>query len=135
MARIVSLTEAASIGFHGLVLIARSSENSMNVIEISKETGSSKHHVAKVFQRLVKTGFLDSQRGPKGGFSLTKDPKDITFLNIYEAIEGEIVEVECAMEHQICPFDKCIMNNVVKKMTRDFRDYLASQKLSDYLLS
>jgi len=89
MSKIVSLSEAASIALHGIILIARS-ENNLNVIKIAEETGNSKHHVAKVMQRLVKDGYIESQRGPSGGFVLKKDPKDISFLEIYETIEGKI---------------------------------------------
>jgi Rrf2 family protein len=123
MAKVVSVTEAASIGMHGMILIAES-EELVNVQEIAEKTGASRHHVAKVFQRLVKQGWLKSHRGPTGGFTLKVDPKDLTFLDIYEAIEGEIEIQECPLDHQICAFDKCILNNVTSKMTRDFRKYL-----------
>jgi DNA-binding IscR family transcriptional regulator len=61
MSKIVSLSEASSIAIHGIILIARSSV-SLNVIQIADATGTSKHHVAKVMQRLVKENFISSQR-------------------------------------------------------------------------
>ena len=67
MAKIFSLSEAASIAIHSMVLIARS-DKMMNVVKIAERTGSSKHHVAKVLQRLVKEDYLSSVRGPHGGF-------------------------------------------------------------------
>ncbi len=88
MGKIITLTEAASIGLHGMIIVARN-KNLTNVQDIAELTGTSKHHVAKIFQRLVKAGFLYSQRGPADGFVLKK-PEDITFLDIYEAIEGTI---------------------------------------------
>jgi Rrf2 family protein len=132
MSRIIALSEAASIAIHSLVLIARS-EEMMNVVRISEATGSSKHHVAKVLQRLVKDGYLTSSRGPSGGFLMRKSPDEITLLNIYEAIEGKIEITDCPMEHPVCPFDKCIMGNIVKKLTSEFRDHLASQSLEEFL--
>lgn len=132
MSRIIALSEAASIAIHSLVLIARS-EEMMNVVKISEATGSSKHHVAKVLQRLVKDGYLTSSRGPSGGFLMRKSPDEITLLNVYEAIEGKIEITDCPMENPVCPFDKCIMGNVVKKLTSEFRDHLASQTLQEFL--
>lgn len=133
MSRIVNITEAASIGLHGMILIARENDELLNVQNIGDATGSSKHHVAKVFQRLVKEGLLVSQRGPTGGFRLRKAPEEITFLEIYEIIEGKIEIMKCPMDHQICAFEKCIVNNVAQKMTIQFRDYMQQQKLSDYI--
>ena len=132
MAKIVSYSEAASIGLHGMVLVARAGET-INVQKIADLTGSSRHHVAKVMQRLVKEGFLSSNRGPSGGFKLNIEPAKITLLQIYEAIEGQVKVISCPHEKQVCPFDKCILGNVVSSMTQTFRDHLSSNTLSDMM--
>ncbi|MEE4257907.1 MAG: Rrf2 family transcriptional regulator [Bacteroidales bacterium] len=132
MSRILSLSEAASIAIHGMILVAQS-DKLVNVNHIAELTSSSRHHVAKVFQRLVKEGFINSNRGPSGGFSLKMDPPDISFLDIYEAIEGKIVITKCPLDKPICPFEKCIFENVIKDLTLDFRNYLEKQTLDKYL--
>lgn len=132
MSKIFSLSEAGSIAIHSMVLIA-GSETKLNVVKISERTGSSKHHVAKVLQRLVKDDFLSSNRGPHGGFELKKPPEEINLLEVYESIEGKVEITECPMDNLICPFEKCILGTVVSDMTRNFKDYMSNQKLSDYL--
>jgi len=132
MAKVFSLSEAASIALHGVILIAQEKDG-LNVIKIAERTDTSKHHVAKVMQRLVKAGYLTSQRGPSGGFVLRKKPEEINFLDVYEAIEGPIEITSCPMDKQICPFDKCIMNNVTSKMTLEFKTYLSNQTVEQYL--
>jgi Rrf2 family protein len=132
MAKVFSLSEAASIALHGIILVAQEKEG-LNVIKIAERTDTSKHHVAKVMQRLVKAGYLTSQRGPSGGFLLRKKPEDINFLDVYEAIEGPIEITSCPMDKQICPFDKCIMNNVTSKMTLEFKTYLSNQTVEQYI--
>jgi Rrf2 family protein len=132
MSQVISLSEAASIALHGVILIGRA-DKGINVTRIAEEINSSKHHVAKVMQRLVKEGYLSSQRGPTGGFILKKDPENINFLELYETIEGKIEINTCPMNKPVCPFDKCIMNNVTSKMSNEFREYLRNQKLSEYL--
>ena len=132
MSRILSLSEAASIAIHGMILVAQS-DKLVNVNHIAELTSSSRHHVAKVFQRLVKEDFINSNRGPAGGFSLKMDPSDISFLDIYEAIEGKIVITKCPLDKPICPFEKCIFENVIKDLTLDFRNYLEKQTLDKYL--
>ena len=115
------------------ILITNSKEN-INVAHIAEITKSSRHHVAKVLQRMVKEGFLESNRGPNGGFQLKRQPEDISLLNIFEAIEGKIQESGCLSDNPLCPFDKCLMGNIINRMTMEFRDYLDTQKLSDYKL-
>jgi Rrf2 family protein len=132
MAKVFTLSEAASIALHGVILIAQE-KSGLNVLKIAERTDTSKHHVAKVMQRLVKAGYLTSQRGPSGGFVLKRKPEDINFLELYEAIEGPIEVSTCPMDKQICPFDKCLMNNVTNKMTTDFKKYLKDQTVDKYL--
>jgi len=132
MSKIVTFSEAALIALHGMVLIARSGAT-VNVLKIAEVTGSSRHHVAKIMQRLVKEGFLESNRGPSGGFHLTLDPKQITLLQIYEAIEGKVKIAGCPQEKPVCPFPLCILGNTVSAMTKLFRDHFDSTTLADML--
>jgi len=132
MNKIISITEAASIGLHAIVLIAKA-KKPMNVQRISKLSTSSKHSVAKVLQVLVKHEFLDSKRGPYGGFFLSMSPKDITFYDIYTAIEGTINTTSCPFDKPTCPFGKCIFDNVLQKMTNTFVDYLKSQTVAMHI--
>jgi len=132
MSKIVSLSEAASIAIHGIILIARSPV-SLNVIQIAEDTGTSKHHVAKVMQRLVKFNFITSQRGPTGGFMLSVSPDTLSFLEIYEAIEGKIEVSKCPMDKKVCTFDTCILDNISKRMTMEFKEYLGGQMVGMYL--
>lgn len=132
MSRILTLSEASSIAVHGMILVARA-DKLVNVNQIAELTSSSRHHVAKVFQRLVKENFINSNRGPSGGFSLKKAASEISFLDIYEAIEGKIEITKCPLDKPICPFNKCIFKNVISDLTIEFRDYMAKQTLDNYL--
>lgn len=132
MSKIVALSEAASIALHGMILIAKANP-SINVVQIAERTGASRHHVAKIMQRLAKNNYLASHRGPSGGFTLRKKPEEITFLEIYEVIEGEIEITPCPLDKPICPFDKCILNNVTNQMTLKFREHLGKQTLDQYI--
>jgi Rrf2 family protein len=133
MPGIINFSEAASIGLHGMILIARS-KSYINVVQIADKLHSSKHHVAKVLQRLVKEDFISSFRGPTGGFVLEKKPEEISFLAIFEAIEGKIKINSCPFENgHLCGFERCILNNVTSKMTRDFKEYMEKQTLDMYL--
>ena len=133
MARIVGISEAASIAIHVMVIIAKSKKNNTNVKTLSELTGASKNHIAKVMQRLVKNNYVISTRGSSGGFVLGKPAHEISMLNIYELIEGEMALHDCPFENQVCPMDKCLMNGIVHKVTNELHDYFASQKLSDYI--
>ena len=132
MSKIFALSEAASIAIHSMVLIARAGDG-INAVKIAEFTGFSKNHIAKVLQRLVKSDLLKSVRGPAGGFTMKKNPKDITLLDIYQAIEGSIEMTDCPLAYEICNFDRCLIGNVINRLTSEFRKFLEDQTLSAYL--
>ncbi len=132
MSKIITLSEAASIALHGMVLIAKN-EHKLNVNQISEKIESSRHHVAKVFQRLAKENYVASNRGPSGGFVLKKDPKEISLLDLYEVIEGPVEVQGCPGSKERCPFDKCLMGNLANVLACKFKDFLKEQTLADYM--
>ena len=132
MANIINFSEAASIGIHGTILIAKSNKP-LNAVQLSQLLGKSKHHIGKVLQRLVKEGFLSSFRGPTGGFVMRADPADVRLIDIYSAIEGKIEVRRCDRKDKICPVDKCIFDNITSKMTEEFIKHMENEKLIDYL--
>ncbi|AKL94497.1 transcriptional regulator BadM/Rrf2 family [Clostridium aceticum] len=133
MSTIIRISEMLSIALHSMVVIAHKNQELLNVKEIAKIIGSSESHLSKVLQRLVKANYIRSVRGPKGGFSLLKSPEEITFLDIYEAIEGPFTINQCPTNCQICSFKSCIFGGLPQKLSEEFIEYLKGQKLSDAL--
>jgi Rrf2 family protein len=131
MSRIITLSEAGFIAIHSMVLIARS-DTMLNAATIAINTGSSRHHVSKVVQRLVKGGYLHSTRGPSGGFILARPADNITLLEVYESIEGPISTPSCPIESLVCPFDKCLMSNIIHQLSTQLKQYLHNHKVSDF---
>ena len=132
MSRVFSMSEAASIGIHSMVLIAQSGKG-INAVKISEATGLSKNHISKVLQRLVKNDLPKSMRGPSGGFALKKAADKISLLEVYETIEGSIEITHCPFAHEICGFENCIMGTVMNKMNIEFKKFLGEQTLDKYL--
>jgi Rrf2 family protein len=132
MSNIVALSEAASIGLHSMVLIAQA-EEVLNVGQIADRIQSSRHHVAKILQRLVKDGYISSNRGPSGGFILKKNPEEITLLNVFESIEGKFDVQSCPGDKELCPFGDCLLGDLSHRISGEIRDYLAGKTLKNYL--
>src|SRR5271165_5017191 len=54
--------------------------------------------VSKVLKLLLQSGMLVSHRGIKGGYSLAKEPAEISLAEIITAIEGPIALTECSTD-------------------------------------
>lgn len=68
-----------------------SKEKPVMAAKISKEYGIPLEYLLKILQQLVRVNILRSKRGPRGGFSLARDTKEITILQIIEAVEGPMM--------------------------------------------
>ncbi|MDP2423116.1 MAG: Rrf2 family transcriptional regulator [Bacteroidales bacterium] len=129
MAKVINLSEAASLAIHSMALIA-GSKIKLNVGNIAAITGASRNHLAKVLQTLVRHDYLISDRGPKGGFELKHDASQITLLEIYQTMEGIIDRNYCGLHGTTCPFAECVFGGLTQYFTNDFVNYMQTKKLS-----
>lgn len=58
--------------------------------DIANACGIPAGHLLKILQQLVRAQILSSERGPAGGFVLRKPAREITLLELVEAIDGPI---------------------------------------------
>ncbi|HRR28993.1 MAG TPA: Rrf2 family transcriptional regulator, partial [Victivallales bacterium] len=135
MNTLLKLSEAGSIAIHALAMIAGNKNKKISSAEIADFYGISRNHLAKVMQQLVKVGFVKSDRGPSGGFTLAKDASKITLLDIYCEIEGGISLNKCLLEEKFCFGSKCLLGNMLSKINRELKNILETTKLSDIALN
>ena len=132
MSNLINISEAASLALHGLVLIAKNPSSRMNVKVLAEELNASQTHLAKVFQNLSKAGLVRSLRGPAGGFELNRLAEEITFLEIYEIIDGKIILGDCPLGKNHCVFKSCIFDNELNRISTNIYDTFKKMKLSDF---
>ena len=69
--------------------------------------------LAKIISQLSIAGLLHTSRGARGGVTLAREPKDISLLEVIEAIDGPIQLNECVGEDGVCSFgDGCPLRPV-----------------------
>jgi FeS assembly SUF system regulator len=68
--------------------------------EIAHAVGISLPTATKVLKMLARAGLLESQRGTRGGYSLSRSPEDITMADVISALEGPIGLTECGTSSQ-----------------------------------
>ena len=70
----------------------------VNTKEIAEEYNIPLELLAKVLQVLSKTGLIESHNGPKGGYVLARNAREITIAQIIESIEGPLAITDCSHE-------------------------------------
>ena len=124
-----------------LYLVDRPSGSAIAVKNLSFFQGISESYLSKVFTKLKKAGIVVSTPGVTGGYELARDPKNISFWDVVEAIEGSSNLFQCAgilktmvinTEEEIekysgdCP---CIIKDVMLDAEEQMRKYLREKSL------
>jgi Rrf2 family transcriptional regulator, nitric oxide-sensitive transcriptional repressor len=131
MANLLRITEATSLALHTMALLAKHPGVRKSNLDISVTLHASQHTLAKVLNNLAKAGLADAVRGPHGGFMLAQEPKDMTLLQVYEAVEGQLSTAACLLGSPICCGTTCVLGGLVDAVQSQVRDYLAGTTVAD----
>jgi FeS assembly SUF system regulator len=94
MLRITKLTD------YGIVLLVQLANDqtagSQNARTLAEATSLPLPVVSKILKSLAQGELLTSQRGAKGGYTLSRRPEEINVAEIIDALEGPITLTECS---------------------------------------
>lgn len=127
----MEITREADYAVRCVLYLARDTDNVSSIEEISSEMNISKTFVAKILQKLAKSGIVSSFRGVRGGFRLAKTPERITLLDVIESIEGPVTMNRCTLEPGACDRSGyCTVHPVWLGLREKVSEYLASYDFS-----
>jgi Rrf2 family iron-sulfur cluster assembly transcriptional regulator len=91
--------------------------------------------LAKILKDLTRSGILMSFQGVTGGYRLSSLPKDVSFLDVIEAIEGPIHINLCTENGPTCACDQvdtCTMHDFWVVQERSFKKALGRHHFGRY---
>ncbi|MCP4676863.1 MAG: Rrf2 family transcriptional regulator [Deltaproteobacteria bacterium] len=133
---IFNVSEAANLAIHALTYLANNPDlQPISTGQVAEALNASDNHLSKVFQRLTKVGLVKSIRGPRGGFYLAWDPKDITLLEVYEAIDGVLGKDSCLLGHPSCDRKSCVFGDLVSDIQVQVNNHFSKTTLGDLVES
>jgi Rrf2 family protein len=110
MLRLSKKADYALIAMKHLALNAGAPSTSAR--EIAEQYDIPIELLAKVLQRLVRTGLLASTQGTRGGYTLSRPPKSISVADVIQAIDGPFTVTACSTEKHDCEqYSKCSVRN------------------------
>ncbi len=86
------ISRTVEYGLSAAVFIAQNCEDGLVMAKkISEAYDFPLAYLLQVMLQLVRAGILTSKKGPGGGFNLARPAKEITMLEIIEAIDGPVI--------------------------------------------
>ena len=131
MTSALRISEATSLAFHAMAILSAEPGRRHPAKELAETLCVSEAHLAKVMQRLAKHGFVQSARGPGGGFQIVTNVDDVTLLEIFEAIEGPFSPSNCLLGGVLCGGRKCIFGELIETVNEKVLAYLSETRLGE----
>ncbi len=69
---------------------------------LAREQMIPERFLLKIMRNLISAGIMKSFRGVDGGFSLKREPKDITLFDVIQAVEGDTYLQRCLYDVHSC---------------------------------
>jgi Rrf2 family transcriptional regulator, cysteine metabolism repressor len=89
---VISVTSKSRYAVVALAELARSGEGPVPIAQIAERRGMPVQFLEQLFTILRRDGFLQSQRGVRGGYKLARPPEEITVLDVVQALDGKLGE-------------------------------------------
>ena len=108
MLRLSKKADYALIAMNHLARKPGGSAESTSARDIAERFDIPIELMAKVLQRLVRTGLLVSTQGTRGGYMLSRPSASISVADVIQAIDGPFTVTACSTEKHDCEqYSKC----------------------------
>ena len=88
--------------------------------------------MAKVLQRLVRSGLLASHHGTRGGYQLSRPADAISVADVIQAIDGPLRVTACSTDDEQCDqFAKCNVRDPLWRIKERILDALRSCTIAE----
>ncbi|MDH4163197.1 MAG: Rrf2 family transcriptional regulator [Nitrospirota bacterium] len=126
------VTRETDYAIRTVLFLAGESKPLASVSEIAKAMHIPKSFLAKIVQRLVKSGILSSIRGVAGGFRLARKPEHISLLAIMESIQGDTGINICATDKRLCRMSStCVVHPLWVEIRQEVEKRLLKKTIKD----
>jgi Rrf2 family cysteine metabolism transcriptional repressor len=100
--------------------------------DIAKQEDLSEKYLSLIVMPLKASGLLKALRGASGGYTLSREPSEITLKEIVESLEGKIFLVDCDPDPKSCTRSGvCATRDVWQVIAAKITGELESMTLSD----
>ena len=88
--------------------------------------------MAKVLQRLVRTGLLVSTQGTRGGYTLSRPSSLVSVADVIEAIDGPFTVTACSSENHDCDqYSKCSIRDPLWQIRERIAEALGTVTIAE----
>ena len=129
----LKLTKKADYGLMALKYLAEHPETAaLSAKDVADAYGIPAQLLAKILQRLTKSGLLRSSAGMNGGYALARDPRQISAFEVILAIDGPFFITSCFKGAKSCELTpSCTIKEPLARVNDTIASLLKSISIYD----
>ena len=113
----LKLSKKVDYALIALMHLAQHGEGASSAREVASIYGMPQDLLAKVLQKLARSGLVVSRQGMKGGYSLARPAEAITVARVIEVVEGQPSLTQCLTDLGACEqFDTCNIKSPLQRL-------------------
>lgn len=125
-------SKTCEYAIRALIFIAQQSKDGkrIGIKDISSGIDSPEYFIAKILQDLSRKGFVQSTKGPNGGFYMDDNNLDQSVADIVREIDGDRLFSGCGLGLKECSeAHPCPIHNDFKHIRQEIKDMLEKSKI------
>ena len=129
----LKLTKKADYGLMAMKHLAEHADRgACSAKDVAEAYGIPSEALAKILQRLVKAGLLNSQHGTNGGYTLARDPGSISAFEVIRAIDGPLFITSCVTVRGECDQSgRCTIREPLRRVNQSIEEVLRGISISE----
>lgn len=130
----MKLSTRGKYGLYAMFYLAQHEGEGPQSLQSIATTGVPKQYLEQLLGNLRRAGLVTTVRGAQGGYQIAKPTREISILNIIDAMEGPIELSECMTDESHCERScQCPVRRVWQKITDTINGELEQYTLYDML--
>jgi Rrf2 family protein len=127
------LSKKADYGLMAMKHLAeRASAGACSAKEVADAYSIPAELMAKILQRLVKAGLLQSHHGTYGGYKLAREASQISAFEVIRAIDGPLFITSCITVRGECDqTERCTIREPLRRVNQSIEDVLKGIRISE----
>ena len=129
-------SKTCEYAIRALIFIAQKSKDGsrVGIKDISAGIDSPEYFIAKILQDLSRKGFVQSAKGPTGGFYLDSVSLNRSLAEIVKEMDGDKIFSGCALGLKECSeTHPCPVHNEFKHIRNNLQKMLNDMKIGDFV--
>jgi Rrf2 family protein len=122
------ITREADYAIRCILYMCSMKEKLANVKVIAEPMGIPQSFLAKILQKLLKAGIVESIRGAGGGFRLRKKPSEINLYDVVVAIDGTMALNRCVDDPATCELSPdCVVHPIWVDVSKEMEGLIRTK--------